>query len=53
MQWQMVKVIVVAVMLSDCTTSNTLKPILGDESYTPIGWVQYCKDNPTDKDCPT
>ena len=22
------------------------KPVLGDESYTPFGWVQYCKDNP-------
>ena len=22
------------------------KPVLGDESYTPMGWVQYCKDNP-------
>ena len=29
------------------------KPVLGDESYTPMGWVQYCKDNPTDKDCST
>ena len=53
MQWQMVKVIGLAVMLSACTTSNTLKPVLGDESYTPIGYTQYCKDNPTDKDCST
>ena len=22
------------------------KPVLGDESYTPIGYTQYCKDNP-------
>jgi len=22
------------------------KPVLGGESYTPNGWVQYCKDNP-------
>ena len=35
-----------AVMLSACTTSNTLKPVLGGESYTPMGWVQYCNDNP-------
>jgi len=53
MQWQMVKVISLAIMLSACTTSNTLKPVLGNESYTPQGWVQYCKDNPTDKDCLT
>ncbi len=53
MQWQMVKVISLAVMLSACTTSNTLKPVLGGESYTPIGWIQYCKDNPKDKDCLT
>jgi len=53
MQWQMVKVIGLAVMLSACTTSNTLKPVFGGESYTPMGWVQYCKDNPTDKDCLT
>ena len=53
MQWQMVKVIGLAVMLSACTTSNTLKPVLGDESYTPIGYTQYCNDNPTDKDCST
>jgi len=42
----MVKVIGLAVMLSACTTSNTLKPVLGGESYTPMGWVQYCNDNP-------
>lgn len=52
-QWQMVKVIGLAVMLSACTTSNTLKPVLGNESYTPQGWVQYCKDNPQDTDCLT
>jgi len=40
---------VVCLMLSACTTSNTLKPVLGDESYTPMGWVQYCSDNP--KEC--
>ncbi len=40
MWWKMVKVISLAVMLSACTTSNTLKPVLGDESYTPIGWVR-------------
>jgi len=51
MQWQMVKVIGLAVMLSACTTSNTLKPVLGDESYAPFGWVQYCIDNPKDKQC--
>jgi len=51
MQWQMVKVIGLAVMLSACTTSNTLKPVLGDESYVPFGWVQYCIDNPKDKQC--
>ena len=37
MQWQMVKIIGLAVMLSACTTSNTLKPVLSDESYTPMG----------------
>ncbi len=25
------------------------KPVLGDESYTPIGYTQYCNDNP--KEC--
>ena len=48
MQWQMVKTFGLAVMLSACTTSNTLKPVLGSESYTPMGWVQYCNDNPSE-----
>ena len=53
MQWKMVKIIGLAVMLSACTTSNTLKPVLGDEAYAPMGWIQYCNDNPKDKDCST
>jgi predicted transglutaminase-like cysteine proteinase len=40
------RVFIVCLMLSACTTSNTLKPVLGDESYVPSGWVQYCNDNP-------
>lgn len=40
------RVIIICLLLSACTTSNTLKPVLGDESYTPMGLVQYCKDNP-------
>lgn len=45
------RVIVICLMLSACTTNNTLKPILGDESYTPFGWYQYCSDNPKDIEC--
>lgn len=48
MWWKMVKVISLAIMLMACTTSNTLKPVLGDESYTPTGYTQYCNDNPNE-----
>ena len=51
MQWKMVKVVVLAVMLSACATSNTLKPVLGDESYTPYGWQKWCLEHKEDKDC--
>lgn len=41
---------IIFLMLSGCATSYDT-PKWGKQVVTPNGWLEYCVDNPTDKQC--
>jgi hypothetical protein len=45
----MVRYLVLIAMLTSCASHDI--PTWGEQKAAPFGWIQYCIDNPKDKQC--
>ena len=47
--WQMVRYLILIAMLAGCASHDS--PTWGEQKKAPVGWIQYCLDNPKDIEC--